>query len=715
MLSAPTALSVDEAVALALSLGELAAWNGGREGDLPAPEAVVINLRGRLSMVGDERSPADPVAELTWLIETTTEGELPAELLDLLQTFKDAPLAEGRTTRFVEALDRFVDFDRRLVLSLMAGRWLDPLVNPNVAELPLTPARVERQRRHVPRATRRLARAGRRIRRALSASRRRLGAAGRAAVSAVRDVASAVGPGGRRGAAAVGRGVVAAGLSMAGALAAVIAAVGAACRALVRLAFRGARSLAAGVRLLFVRAAQAVSSLADVATRWARSAGGLAVRTGRAVSGGSAAAVGRVGAAVRRGAGATRQALAAAGAAIVGGSRRAGAEGFRRLSTGLRRGSSGLRRVSSRLRTASMLGTAAAWLRTAVARVRATARVTLASARSCLRSVRPAVGPTIEQISTRLRGWSASIADGVVTLAGATRRVVSAGVVPLLRLDARLVASFLAGAALATGALYWLRPAPAPAPAAESRALMAGPLPASVVAGIDAVPAVDHAVPPAAEATVTPPPEADERPAVVTASLAEPSPRERPEPDRRAPSLTPAVAPVSAPVSRSGARTTVASSSGKTETAEDRDDEESEERTGRAGSSGAPAITLPSAQPTLIWRRPVPQPFPLPEPRYSVAPGSTTAIDPPGVEPPVPIRRHLPRGVGIGGSGRTLATLDLVIDERGRVDRIAVYATGLEKPAALVDLTKDWRFRPATRDGRSTFYRTRIRLTEAGE
>ncbi len=82
------------------------------------------------------------------------------------------------------------------------------------------------------------------------------------------------------------------------------------------------------------------------------------------------------------------------------------------------------------------------------------------------------------------------------------------------------------------------------------------------------------------------------------------------------------------------------------------------------------------------------------------------------VVPPVMVRPVLPASPPAGLSPDQIGTLDLVIDETGRVSQVKLSSpTNRYQDRMLVAHAKSWVFKPALLDGQPVKYRTRVRVT----
>ena len=76
------------------------------------------------------------------------------------------------------------------------------------------------------------------------------------------------------------------------------------------------------------------------------------------------------------------------------------------------------------------------------------------------------------------------------------------------------------------------------------------------------------------------------------------------------------------------------------------------------------------------------------------------------------VRPVLPAVPPPGLSPDQVGTLDLVIDETGRVEQVKLQSpTNRYQDRMLVAHAKSWVFKPALRDGQPVKYRTRVRVT----
>lgn len=136
------------------------------------------------------------------------------------------------------------------------------------------------------------------------------------------------------------------------------------------------------------------------------------------------------------------------------------------------------------------------------------------------------------------------------------------------------------------------------------------------------------------------------------------------------------------------------------------------------------AVGSPSAErrrTNEIYREPVPEVVEVPlSPDVAVAraPGlqaNTTAIydrRSPDVIPAELVRPHLPNVADV--TGRQFGRLEVLIAEDGRVERVRLLATTIERryyDGMLLSAVKAWVFRPASRAGQPVRYRLQIPLT----
>jgi TonB family protein len=124
----------------------------------------------------------------------------------------------------------------------------------------------------------------------------------------------------------------------------------------------------------------------------------------------------------------------------------------------------------------------------------------------------------------------------------------------------------------------------------------------------------------------------------------------------------------------------------------------------------AAAGTAPSPEPApVVPLTPPPSRMPA-EPEFP--PSHVFAAGDPGVIAPEPVKQEVPRLPSqITRQTRERGLLEIVIDEQGRV-------TGLDLKvplhplfdSQLMQAAKDWRYRPATREGRPVKYRKLIQI-----
>ncbi len=130
----------------------------------------------------------------------------------------------------------------------------------------------------------------------------------------------------------------------------------------------------------------------------------------------------------------------------------------------------------------------------------------------------------------------------------------------------------------------------------------------------------------------------------------------------------------------------------------------------------APALAAPAAKP------PAPEVAARSEPMSGEAPSSVASVTTTretiyssadaAVVPPVMVRPVLPAVPPPGLSPDQVGTLDLVIDETGRVSQVKLSSpTNRYQDRMLVAHAKSWVFTPALLDGQPVKYRTRVRVT----
>jgi hypothetical protein len=113
---------------------------------------------------------------------------------------------------------------------------------------------------------------------------------------------------------------------------------------------------------------------------------------------------------------------------------------------------------------------------------------------------------------------------------------------------------------------------------------------------------------------------------------------------------------------------------------------------------------------------PEPKPEPKPEPPPAPVPAPPAKLiytaDDPGVTAPVPVRQEVPRvPTAITSQARDRGLLEIVIDEQGRVVSMAmrlsvhpVYDT------QLVSAAREWRYQPATLNGKPVKFRRLVQI-----
>ena len=112
---------------------------------------------------------------------------------------------------------------------------------------------------------------------------------------------------------------------------------------------------------------------------------------------------------------------------------------------------------------------------------------------------------------------------------------------------------------------------------------------------------------------------------------------------------------------------------------------------------------------------PAPQPEPVVAPPSAPEPPRVYSADDTGVRPPAVVRQELPRVPAlIAQQTRARGLLELVIDEQGRVAAMAM-RTSLHPmyDSMLLTAARDWRYRPATQNGKPVKYRKMIQVSLA--
>ncbi|MFN8060721.1 MAG: hypothetical protein U0Q12_16315 [Vicinamibacterales bacterium] len=128
LLTGPLRVSLPETVAIMMALGELSEWNGGGTGSLPAPDAVAIDWSGRVRVLADTRVPAHAVDELlAFFSRMAGQQKVPPVLKTVMERHARTVNQGKRLERFLDDLSEFDSGNRRLVLSVLVGRWLQVL------------------------------------------------------------------------------------------------------------------------------------------------------------------------------------------------------------------------------------------------------------------------------------------------------------------------------------------------------------------------------------------------------------------------------------------------------------------------------------------------------------------------------------------------------------------------------------------------------------
>jgi hypothetical protein len=131
---------------------------------------------------------------------------------------------------------------------------------------------------------------------------------------------------------------------------------------------------------------------------------------------------------------------------------------------------------------------------------------------------------------------------------------------------------------------------------------------------------------------------------------------------------------------------------------------------------GFVALSARAAAPPEPKPEPEPEPAPRPEPAKPAGPafdpGHVFGPEDPTVVPPAPIRQDLPPvPSSLTAHARDRGLLELVIDEKGRVTslkmRISVHPV---YDGQLLVAARDWRYRPATLDGRPVKFKKSIQI-----
>ncbi len=124
--------------------------------------------------------------------------------------------------------------------------------------------------------------------------------------------------------------------------------------------------------------------------------------------------------------------------------------------------------------------------------------------------------------------------------------------------------------------------------------------------------------------------------------------------------------------------------------------------------------TAAAAPPPAPKEEPKPEPPPAAKPAAPVVPTVYTA-DEPGIVPPITVRQDMPTvPVAIAQMTKSQGLLDLVIDDKGRLVSI-VLRTSLHPTydKMIVNAAKDWKYRPATLDGKPVQFRKLVQISVA--
>lgn len=144
-------------------------------------------------------------------------------------------------------------------------------------------------------------------------------------------------------------------------------------------------------------------------------------------------------------------------------------------------------------------------------------------------------------------------------------------------------------------------------------------------------------------------------------------------------------------------------------------------RVSQAGSAPGPAAPVAAAEPALGEGMPAlagaDVTAPTAPPRYATRPSPVAAPTPsevftpgsPGVTPPV-LTSQLPEPTTGAASQPAFAVLDVLINEHGAVERVALVSQDGHQERLLVWAAKAWTFRPARKDGAPVRYRARLRV-----
>jgi hypothetical protein len=129
--------------------------------------------------------------------------------------------------------------------------------------------------------------------------------------------------------------------------------------------------------------------------------------------------------------------------------------------------------------------------------------------------------------------------------------------------------------------------------------------------------------------------------------------------------------------------------------------------------SGFIDLTTAAAAPPPEPKREEPAPSPTPPPAPSPDPQRVYSMDDEGVSPATPIRQDVPRvPVQIASQTRDRGILDVTIDELGRVVsaklRVSLHPI---YDSQLLAAARDWRYHPASVNGRPVKFRKIIQIT----
>jgi TonB family protein len=103
---------------------------------------------------------------------------------------------------------------------------------------------------------------------------------------------------------------------------------------------------------------------------------------------------------------------------------------------------------------------------------------------------------------------------------------------------------------------------------------------------------------------------------------------------------------------------------------------------------------------------------PPPAPQPQVDPNRIYTADDANVVPPIPIRQAVPRLSGtMTAQARDHGVLEILIDESGRVIAVTIRESlQIRYDAVLMNAARDWRYQPATVNGRPVKYRKLIQV-----